>query len=152
MKRIANLIFILFVVAACKEVFEAPPQSLLQASFLNSVTKATISPKITAWGAGHENLWVEDTVLQDILLPLSENDTTSYLISFDKTIDTVTFIHETTPKYASMESGFFYEYKLNSIDFTHNRIDSIQIIDSLVTQKWHENIKLYIRPLPAGSN
>jgi hypothetical protein len=86
------------------------------------------------------------------MLPLSANDTTSFLISFDSHIETVTFIHETYQKYASMESGFYFEFKLRLIDHTKNRIDSIQIIDSLVTTKWHENIKLYIRPLPVGGN
>ena len=47
---------------------------------------------------------------------------------------------------------FYYEYKLRNIDFSQNRIDSILITDSLVTKTWHENIKLYIRPLPSGSN
>ena len=51
-----------------------------------------------------------------------------------------------------METGFYYEYKLDTIEFTHNRLDSIKIIDSLVTIKWNENIKLYIRPLPPVGN
>jgi hypothetical protein len=133
-------------------VFEAPPQSLLQVSFLNSTTKNSISPEVTIWGVGLEYLWVKDTTLKEILIPLSTNDTTNYLFSFDSTIDTITFIHETTQKYASMETGFYYEYKLDTIEFTHNRLDSIKIIDSLVTIKWNENIKLYIRPLPPVGN
>ena len=51
-----------------------------------------------------------------------------------------------------METGFYYEYKLKSVESTHNRIVSIDITDSLVTTKWHENIKLNIRPLPVGGN
>jgi hypothetical protein len=51
-----------------------------------------------------------------------------------------------------METGFYYEYKLQSVRFTQNRIDSVEIIDSLVTTKWNENIKLYIHPLaPVGN-
>lgn len=152
MKRFLYLIFILIIVSACKEVFEMPPQSLLKATFLNSSTKKAISPIVTVWGIGLDSLWVKDSLLQEIILPLSTNDTTNYLISFDSRIDTITFFHETTQKYASMESGFYYEYKLRSIDYTHNQIDSIQITDSLITKKWHENIKLYIRPLPVGGN
>lgn len=152
MKRFFYLIIVLIAVTACKEVYEEPPQAFIQTTFLNSETKKAISPTITIWGIGLEYLWVKDSVLQKILLPLSSNDTTSYLISFDSQIDTVTFIHETFQKYASMETGFYFEYKLQSIDFTNNRIDSILITDSLVTKKWNENITLYLRPLPTGNN
>jgi len=152
MKRFFYLIGIWGMLMACEEVYLLPPQALIQASFLNSETGKAISPEITVWGIGLENLWVKDSVLNAILLPLSVNDTTSYLISFDSVIDTVTFIHETTKKYESMETGFYYEYQLQSIDFTNNRIDSIQILDSLVTKTWNENITLYLRPLSAGGN
>jgi hypothetical protein len=152
MKRFLYLIVVLIAFAACKEVFELPPQALIQATFLNSETKKAISPKTTIYGIGLEYLWVKDSVLQKILLPLSSNDTTSYLIAFDSKTDTVTFIHDTYQKYASMESGFYFEFKLKSINYTNNRIDSISITDSLVTQKWNENIKLYLSPLATGNN
>lgn len=152
MKRFLYLIVVLVALAACKEVFEVPPQAYIQATFLNSETKKAISPKTTILGIGLEYLWVKDSVLQKILLPLSANDTTSYLISFDSKIDTVTFIHETYQKYATMESGFYFEYKLKSIDYTNHRIDSILITDSLVTKKWNENITLYLSPLATGNN
>lgn len=152
MKRIFQALLILIAVLACKEVFESPPQAFLKASLWDSATQKTVESKISVWGIGLDNLWIRDSVLQEIILPLSGNDTTSYLIWFDSKADTVTFIHETTQKYASMESGFYYEYKLRSIDCTHYRIDSIRILDSLVTKKWNENIKLYLHPLSAGGN
>ena len=152
MKQFLYLILILMIVSACKEVFVEPPQALLQVKFLNSSTKLAITSKVTVLGIGRDSLWVDNTSIDEIMLPLSANDTTSFRISFDSQIDTISFIHETTQKYAAKESGFYYEFKLHAIDYTHNRIDSIQIIDSLVIQKWHENIKLYIRPLPVVSN
>lgn len=152
MKRIAYLIFMLMVATACKETFEAPPQSLLQISLLGSVTKKEITPTVSALGIGRDSLWIYEEPLSQLLLPLSASESTAYLISFDSMVDTITFFHQTNLKYASMETGFYYEYKLDSIHFTHNRIVSLQVADSLVTSKWHENIKLYILPLPAGSN
>ncbi len=152
MKRFLYLISILIIGSACTEVFEAPPQAFLQASFLNSSNKQAISPSVTIWGIGLENLWVKDSVIQEIIFPLTTKESTTYQIKFDSKIDTITFIHQTSQKYASMETGFYYEYKLKSIEYTKHRIDSIQIIDSLVTQKWHENITLYLHPLSAGNN
>lgn len=129
-----------------------PPQAFLKASFVNSSTNKAITSKVSVLGIGLDSLWISETSTNEIMLPLSTNDKTNFLISFDALNDTVTFFHETTQKYASMETGFYYDYKLRSIHYTHNRIDSIKIIDSLVTNIWHENIKLYIRPLSAGSN
>ncbi len=152
MKRFFILISFLITFAACKEVFVAPPKALLQASLLNTSTKAAISSSVSAWGIGREVSLVADSTLEKILFPLTKGDTTYFVITFDSVVDTLTFFHETTREYDSMESGFYYDFKLDSIAFTHNRIDSIAISDSLVTTKWHENIKLYIRPLSALGN
>jgi hypothetical protein len=152
MKRFFYLISFLAAFSACEEVYEDPPQSLAQAKFLNSETNAAISSSITVWGIDMEEAWVKDTLLSGIILPLSPNDTTRFLISFDSTVDTLTFVHETFQKYDSMETGFYYEFKIKSVGFTQNRINDLEITDSLVTKNWHENILLYLRPLPAGGN
>ena len=152
MKIFLYLIFILIIGSACKEVYDPPPQAFVGTSFLNSTTKKDMTSEIRAWGTKPQRLWLNDTILQKIILPLSANDTTKFMISFDTHVDTITFIHETYQKYASMDTGFYFEFKLKSIDHTHNRIDSIQITDSLVTILWHENIKLYLHPLPTGGN
>ena len=152
MKRVVYLIFFLIAAVACKEVFEAPPQAFLKASLLNSSTKKSLSSVVTARGIGLDSLLYKDSTLTVLILPLSPNNKSIFLISFDSIGDTITFTHEASMKYASVETGFYNEYKLKSIGFTKNRIDSIQITDSLVTKTWHENITLYLRPLPAGSN
>jgi hypothetical protein len=152
MKRFFYLIIPLIMTLACKEVFEDPPQSMLQATIFNSVTKKSMSSTVSVLGYGLDSLWIYQTELTSFLLPLMQRDTTVFLISFDSYIDTLTFFHETTQKYASMETGFYFDYKLDSIDFTNTRIDSVQITDSLITTKWNENIKLYIRPLPDSGN
>lgn len=152
MKRIAYLFFMFLVATACKETFEAPPQSLVQVSLLGSETKKAITATVSALGVGRDSLWLYEEPTSTLLLPLSSVDSSAYLVSFDDVVDTIVFYHRNELKYASMETGFYYEYKLDSINFTHNRIDSLQIADSLVTTLWHENIKFYIRPLSAGNN
>ncbi len=152
MKQLIYLVCFLIVGSACKEVFEEPPQALLQASILNSSTKKSISSVVTVKGIGIDSLWENQTSLSKILLPLSSENTTKFQLSFDSKVDTVSFTHEKTEKYDSMDSGFYYEFKLKSVECTHNRIDSILISDSLVTKTWHENIKIYLHPLSAGSN
>lgn len=148
MKRFLYLICFLIIAAACKEVFEAPPQALLKASLYNSATNKEMSPRVTLQAVGLDLPFFRDSVIFNVLFPLTIKDTTRYLILLDSVADSITFIHETKQKYASMESGFYYEYILRSVRFTGNRIDSVKITDSLVTTKWNENIKLYIHPLP----
>ena len=53
---------------------------------------------------------------------------------------------------ATVDRASYYEYKLLSVRFTHTSIDSLKIINNLVTIKWNENIKLYIHPLPVSGN
>lgn len=152
MKRFIYPILILLGIIGCKEVFEAPPQALLLATYYNSTTNIAMSPTITVQGVGRDSLLYDEEVMPKMLFPLTLHDTTRYIIWLDSKADSITFVHETTQKYASVETGFYYEYKLLSVAFTHSRIDSIKIIDSLVTTQWNENIKLYIQPLPVIGN
>jgi hypothetical protein len=152
MKRLIYLILLVMGVLGCKEVYEAPPQAILLASFYNSVTKSALSPTITVQGVGRDSLLNDEEARGNVLLPLTLHDTTRYIIWLDSKADSITFIHQSIQKYASVETGFYYEYKLRSVNFTQNRIDSLIIVDSLVTTKWNENIKLYIHPLPDSGN
>jgi hypothetical protein len=152
MKRFVYLIGLLILALACKETFEAPPQSMLVGSFYNSVTNKEISPVTTAQGVDNPVVLWGDTAISKILLPLTFKDTTRYILWLDATSDSLTLVHQAKRKYASVETGFYYEYKLLSVRFTKNRIDSVRITDSLVTKKWNENIKLYIHPLPNSGN
>ena len=146
MKQTIYLILILIAAVACKEVYEAPPQALLRATLLNSTTGGTTTPTVSVRGIGIESYLVKDSILSVLNLPLSANNESGFLITFNTISDTITFTYKDSLKYASMETGFYNEYKLRHIDFSKNRIDSILITDSLVTQTLHENIKLYIHP------
>lgn len=151
MKSIACLVFFLLVATACKEVFDAPPTSRMKASLKNSETKKDTSSVITILALGRDSLFYNQEKASSFILPLSPDQSTAFLITFDGVKDTIIFLHETMIRYASMESGFYNEFKLKQLTTTHHKISSIQITDSLVTNTLHENIKLYIRPLPAGS-
>lgn len=152
MKKYWSVLVLLLAILACKEVYETPPQAMLQATILNSVTKKSLTPKVTLWGAGLDSLWIYETDLNILTLPLNNSDTAYYNLALDSKTGTLTFYYETLLKYASMETGFYYEFKLKKVISNHSRIDSIQITDSLVTKNWHENIILYTRPLSAGTN
>jgi hypothetical protein len=152
MKQFLFLIGVLFLAIACKEIYEVPPRSLVQATLTNDSTQLQMSSIVTYQGMGSDSVWNSVTGIPVFTLPLSTKDMTSFRITLDSKVDTISIIHTSTQKYASMETGFYYEYKLKSIRSTHHRIRSIDITDSLVTTIWHENIKINIRPLPPGSH
>lgn len=152
MKLLAFIIILLVVATACKEVFDVPPQSRLKASLVNSATKESISSVLTINPVGRDSIFYNEVSSASFLLPLSPDQSTSFRVKFDTAVDTITFFHQTNTRYDSMESGFYYEYKLKQVRSTKNRIASIQITDSLVTNILHENIKIYIRPLSSGNN
>jgi hypothetical protein len=152
MKRLIYAFTLVLGMMGCKEVFEAPPQALLLGTFYNSVTNQPMSPVVTLLGVGQESLVVDELTSNNVLFPLTITDTTRFIIWLDSTADSITFVHQSIQKLASVEKGFYYEYKLRSVAFTQNRIDSVRIVDSLVTTKWNENIKLYIGAVPDSIN
>ncbi len=152
MKQFTFLIIFIIVATACKEVFDIPPQSRLKATLVNAVTKKDTTYVITIKPIGHDSLFYNKERSGSFILPFSPGESTSFQITFDSVIDTITFFHKTTTQYESMESGFYYEYKLKQIKSTLHKVSSIQITDSLINSILHENIKVYIRPLSSGSN
>jgi len=146
MKRILFLVFLSILCQACREVYEDPPQALVEAMFMDSKTEKPISSKVSVIGIGQESYWVNDTLVSGMILPLSPDTITKFSMSFDSKTDTIVFIHDTFKKYDSMETGFYYDFKIKSVSSTNHRIDLIVITDSLVTKIWHENIKIYLRP------
>jgi len=152
MKQLVFLIIFIVVATACKEVFDIPPQSRIKATLVNSVTKKDTTSVITIKPVGLDSLFYDKKSSKSFVVPLSPDQSTSFQITFDSMVDTITFYHTTTTQYESMESGFYYEYKLKAIKSTLYKIASIQITDSLVNKTLHENIKIYIRPLSSGSN
>lgn len=157
MKRFIYFLAILVFAISCKEVYEAPPQAFAQASilsstYLDSVKQVPVNSTFTIQGIGIDKPWIKDSTGNAFLIPLWTSDTARFVMTFDTKTDTVSIIHDATMKYASMETGFYYEYKLKALKYTHHRIDSLIISDSLATINWHENIKFYLRPLSAGNN
>lgn len=57
--------------------------------------------------------------------------------------DTIWVEHQNLPYFSSMDCGTVMHYKLTEIASTHHLIDSIQIVNSEVTNTLKENVKIY---------
>jgi hypothetical protein len=140
------------VATSCKEDFDLPPESKLKASLYNSGTGTETEMVVSLNPVGLDSLFYNKQKVKSFIVPLSTGTSTTFAVSLDGVYDTITFVHQPAIQYISMESGFFFEYKLESVSSSNHRIASIQITDSLVTNILHENIKIYALPLPSGSN
>ena len=152
MKKIPYIIIILFALSSCKDVFDPPPQSLLEITIIYSNQEEVDSVAISAYGLDKDSMIIFQEITDMFRLPLSRQDSSSFIIVFDSIQDTLLIKHDTKLVYESVETGFFTEHWINHIEHSFNRIDSVVIVDSTVNQFWHENIQLHINNLPLSIN
>ena len=101
-----------------------------------------------------------DSVLQDSVRTLSqvylpfridENSTTyeikylAGLAGYYQISDVITFNYDIVPMFVSTACGTVYYYKMNSIDYTENFIDSVVCPTGEITNANVENLKIYFR-------
>jgi len=140
----------LLILSGCDETYDLPPSVYSGIDLSYSDSLITTSPVISAYGLGVTGADGTDSLLYDsvstkeISLPFSINDNSAFVLTIDSIIDTLTIYHINTLTEESIESGFYYEYEITSVNFTTNRIDSVAISDSTVTSFWNENLKIYI--------
>lgn len=101
-----------------------------------------------------------DSVLQDSVRSLSQvylpfridQGSTTYEIRYLAGIagmlriaDTITFNYDIVPWFVSTACGTIYDYKMTSIETTHNFIDSVICPGGEITNANLENLKIYFR-------
>jgi hypothetical protein len=66
--------------------------------------------------------------------------------------DTITFHYTASPYFASSECGAMYQYLISSVDCTHHIVDSVAVVDPLITNVESERIKIYFRTSAADDD
>jgi hypothetical protein len=125
-------------------------QHAVQVSLLSvySKTDKDTSLSISAVGLGRLDSVYSNNKLSQLFLPLSfdqEPDTTSFLVKFNKTVDTLHFIHQKKLDFVSGECGYVFRFTLDSVWFSRNTLDSAIII--YPTIQYGEdatNVKLFV--------
>lgn len=156
MKQIFQILFLIFTIVACEEVFNAPPKA-----FLNATLRYTDDVKddlennnisVSVIGVEMNEPWiVQDTLVKTksdstrtVLIPLNDTPNTDYVFTINGLADTIQIFSDSKLIYESMETGFYPEFKILNILYTKNRIDNIVVKDSAVTKEWNENIIINI--------
>ena len=101
-----------------------------------------------------------DSILQDSVRSLSQvylpfridQNSTTYEIrylaglpGFYRMSDIITFNYDIEPMFVSTACGTVYYYKMTSIDYTKNFIDSVVCPKGVITNENMENLKIYFR-------
>lgn len=125
------------------------------AGFYSSQTKAAITLTdltVTGEGApGDSALYGASESLSEIYLPFRSTQTsTAYLLSYEldsvtTVTDRIAFTYSAEPQFVSEECGAMYFYRINSLSYTTNIIDSVRIVDSLVTNTNLQRIEIFFR-------
>ena len=148
MKKLIYFILFIFAAIACEEVYDQPPQALLEATIKHSDPDLTSIPKVSVYGVDQDSIWIYQEQTNSFRLPLTTFESSSFVVLLDSIVDTITIDHSNDFKYESMESGFYNEHWILNVEHSLNRIDSVVVVDSAVTKTWHENIQLYIGTVP----
>lgn len=125
------------------------------AGYYSSATGQAISVAdfdIAGVGApGDSLLYLAGVARSEVYLPFrSDAASTSYLFTYyaDATTtvtDRITFTYTSEPYFASEECGAMYYYRITGLTYTRNIIDSIGIVDSLITNANSQRIHIYFR-------
>jgi hypothetical protein len=135
--------------AACKDVWKTPPSARLIASIKFSLETEPVM--LSVKGDGNDSLLFNMENVQEFGLPLRANfPDTRYILAFDTVSvpDIMIIEHQDSLIYESLESGFYYTFNITKISYSTNRIDSVAMVSTTVTEDWHENIILYLNNLP----
>lgn len=134
--------------------------SIPMVEFYSSTTEEPITPdSIAIGGVGAPNdslLLTEKQRVGKIYLPFRSNKTSAaYYIDYrwkgvpDGFTDTVWFDYKAIPYFASSECGAMYRYRIENVRHTDILLDSVVLLDSLITNIQEPSIRFYF---PTGKN
>lgn len=139
--------------AGCNENRNAVP---LAAFFSSADDRGITLDSLQIYGIGAP----ADTVLSEVGTPLSQiylpmrptHQSVSWCFAYKwKSLDTpalydtIAIDYTSTPFFASEECGAYYKYKIDRLDVTSHLIDSVAIVDSLVTNVDWVYLNIYFR-------
>lgn len=143
--------------SACLENKSAIPL----AGFYDSSTRRAVkvdSLQIGGVDAPNDSLLLDNKSADEVFLPMrSAYTTTAFYIHYDSRAlrdpelnDTLTFDYESLPYFASEQCGAMYVYRVHKLTYTRHLIDSIGIVDSLITNVNKQYMRIFFRTASAA--
>lgn len=134
------------------------------AAFYSSTTNApVILDSMEIWGVGAPNdsmLLTTGAHAMSLYLPFRfQKPSTSFCFHYayaqqgldiPELNDTVIFHYNSTPYFASEECGAYYIYTIHHVDYTCHLIDTVAVLDSVITNVDRERIRIFFRTTEDG--
>ncbi|MDR2853835.1 MAG: hypothetical protein LBV31_00850 [Prevotellaceae bacterium] len=103
-----------------------------------------LSLTLTAQGEGIDSLLYNNDIRSAITLPLNKLDNHStFALTLNDTTGTLTVWHSNTEEYLSFECGCLVTFKIDSVQYAGQFIDSLSVINVDINTQNAENIQLY---------
>lgn len=81
-----------------------------------------------------------------VFLPFRPADgETEFKLTGNGLSDIITFWYDSTPYFASAECGAIWRYRIRNVEWTRNLIDSVAVVDSIITNIDSEQIKIILK-------
>lgn len=152
---------IIIIMAGCNSDGCLNNQNALpQAAFFSGLTDKQMSVRgveVRGVGAPGDSVLISPTsAVSTFYLPMrSDRGSTEWEFNFvvsEKVsiTDYITFEYTSQPHFASEECGAMYFYHIDRVDYTTNVIDSVVVLDSLITNYDMTRIRIYIQETPVG--
>jgi hypothetical protein len=111
-------------------------------------------------GAPNDSLLIDNATVSQVTLPFrAATSTTAFFIHYNhkalsnsRLNDTITFNYDAYPYFASEECGAMYQYHITKVAYTKHLIDSIGIVDSVISNVDLERIHIFMRTATTSSN
>lgn len=125
------------------------------AQIVDRETGKTVSVRgvgIRGLGAPHDSVLVRPTSsLSQVYLPMrSSTDSVAWIFYYGieeaaspEWNDTLVFRYTSQPYFASNECGAFYQYRIDRFSYTRHVVDSVAVLDSLITNVDIPRISIY---------
>lgn len=141
--------------SGCTDNHSAMPQM----GFYNSLSNAAVSLdslELYGVGAPGDSMLIKSGErVQQLYFPLRFNsDFTQYCFHYDYKLqgldnpaynDTLSLWYTSEPYFASEECGALYIYHITGINYTRHLIDSVAVVDSIITNIDMERFRVYFR-------
>ncbi len=163
MKYLLPIVFLLLIAgAACNTTGCLDNRNAIpRAAFYSSENGQQVSlSTLMVWGIGTPNdsvLLESGNVANELYLPMrSEHSSVQWCFHYTQSNisglennDTITLDYTSTPYFASAECGASYRYNITRCHTTTHLIDSVVVIDSLITNVDMVRIGIYLRTAQA---
>lgn len=98
-----------------------------------------------------DSAYIKNVSREEVYLPLrATKNSTQWIISVTTTTgasvaDTLSINYSSQPYFASAECGAMFNFELKRVDCTHNFIDSVVVMQPVVTNVSQETMRIYLK-------